>query len=238
MVRTQNQRIPITLVKLGLLAATMLAVLWLAPTAAYAHDGNDDSHDSEAPAEQIETSAQAEGFIPEHYLYLVESGQNQTLLVRRSAQLYDLADGSLELSPAQLIYVEHHVVKDMGARDLIYPQESIEVMSKLIAKYAAASQELSPAALAAWQAYAEQVDIELDDITPQNAEVVDGQVVPADEGAEDAPEFTADNETLQEDDSQNDSDWYWWLVAAAVAAFLWYGWLGANQPEAKSRRSR
>ena len=218
----------ITLVILGLLAATMLGVLWLNPTAAYAHDGQDDEPNSEA-------KAQAEGFIPEHYQYLVEPGHNQTLLVRRSAQLYDLADGSLELSPAQLIYVEHHVVKDMGARDLIFPQESIEVMSKLVAKYAAASQELSPAALTAWQAYAAQADIELDDITPKNAEVRDGQVVAVDDNAEDEPEFTADGEAL-EDDTQSDNDWYWWLVAAAVAAFLWYGWLGTNQPKTKSRR--
>jgi hypothetical protein len=190
--------------------------LLLNPGQAYAQDG-------EEPGVK-DSSSQASGFIPEEYSFEVASGDNQTLLVRRSIQLYDMADGSVELSEAQTIYIETNVVLDMGARDLIYPQQILEVMSQLIASYADSSQTLGASALAAWQVYAELADFDIAQISPQNVALSDDGQVVENHASQEEPVFTSD-ESASEASETEDNNWSVWLAVAGTAAIVWYGWL-------------
>ena len=209
---------------LRLVAAVLVilaSALILSPGQAYAHDGED--HGSEGETHQS-TSSQVSGFIPDEYRFIVASGDNQTLLVRRSVQLYDMADDSIELTKAQAIYVETNVVRDMGARDLIYPRQILDVMSQLIASYTDSSQELGESALAAWQVYADQADFDISQISPQNVSVGDnGQVVDNHEN-EGEPVFNP-GEAANTVSETEDSSWSVWLALAGTAAIVWYAWL-------------
>lgn len=176
------------------------------------------------------TAANDDQFIPENYEYSVVTGNNMTLLVRRSLQLFDQASSSLSLSEAQVIYAETNVAQDLGARDLIFPGESLSVDSTLIAKYASASQQLAPNTLAAWQVYADNADFDLSRIAAANVQTDDDgrlQPVNGDETDSAADDVTGPAPTDTEDETAADTDgsdavWPWLFLGAGTLALLWY----------------
>jgi len=182
------------------------------------------------PASPAANNGGSSGFIPDSYDYEVQPDSNQTLLVRRSLQLYDAADDALALNPAQTVYAETHVVRSMGSRPLIHPGDNLSILAELVGRYARSSQDLSPQALAAWQVYADSARFEISHISPLNVAVNDqGQVIQSGQLQDQTALSTAG--PSNSGDEPVDSSWYIWFIAAGTAAVLWYVfWRRVEEP--------
>ena len=111
----------------------------------------------------------------------------------------------------------------MGAPDLIYPGDSIKVDAEQVADFATSSQDLTPAQTAAWQFYADQADFELDEIQPANVVVNSDGSVSEPEPVEDTnTPPTTDLGQASDDQEEEGTGWYWWLIGAGSAAVIWY----------------
>lgn len=166
--------------------------------------------------------------VPDDYVYTVEECNNMTLLVRRSLQLFDDNSDNVSLSEAQIIYAETHITRELGARDLIYPGETIVVDRALVERYAQHSQNVPTHEIQAWQTYAELADFALTDIMPQNTEDTgqptdDTSATRDNEQTPDVDENTNDRQTEQPQQENGVSEaWPWLLLGAGTVALLWY----------------
>lgn len=144
----------------ALLLVINLSVVF--PSTAFAHEeGTNQKHEhtNTEQAGQPQTSG--------NYEFITPKGCSLTLLVRRSLQLFDQEQPSIELSPAAILYAETNIVKQMGERRLEVG-ERVSVDKKLLDEFARSSATLSPSALKRWQQYAARVTFALDHLQPIN----------------------------------------------------------------------
>lgn len=173
---------------------------------------------SKAEAKQQEPDSDNQAFT-----YQVEHNNNQTLLARKSVQLYAKAY-KLELSQAQLIAAESCIVDQLGRNDLIKVDQKITIQSKTVIDAVENAQNLSPAAIKRWQKY-QPVRTNLDHIKPSSApdyvSITELSLASQtqSEQIDSATEVTQQTETSTTDET---APWYWWLIGAISLGAVWY----------------
>ncbi len=156
--------------------------------------------------------------IPDVYRYVVQPLDNMSKLTRRSITLYDEGNDSMELTQAQVIFVETNVVQDLGPK-LLDIDESFEVSREMIEKYTVLAPGLSETTQAAWDNYASTATFELADMTPLNVPLNDDGSLDTDY----APPTVQD--TTQQPTETSSTPTYWWTIGIVallvVSVVLW-----------------
>jgi hypothetical protein len=199
-----------------LLTLALLAVFVVLGNAATSAQEPEATTTSSEETVTIDTTGDQElKIVPESYQYVAVAGDNMSKLTRRSVDLYDQADDSIELTYAQVIFAETNIVQDAGPR-LLDVGDSFEVPTSQIEKYIAEAPGLTEAQLAAWDGYAQNATFELEHITPTNVPLtedgsLDRDYTPTDTDTEPDAETseTTSNESI-----------YWWIVGLAVVVVL------------------
>lgn len=186
-------------------------------TYVYAHEGEDATPAVVIEEETIiiDTTGDTEiAVVPDSYQYIVQPNNNMSILARRSITLYDQGNDTIELTEAQVIFIETNIVQEMGPR-LLDVNENFEVTKDLIEKYVAEAPGLSETTLAAWDGYAQNATFELSDITPINVPLND-------DGSLDitytAP--TIQNDTEPQPAESTSTPAYWWVIGLVAIVGL------------------
>lgn len=189
-------------------------------------------------------SAQAEQETPVEttsgsFTYVANSGDNLTLLVRKSVQLYT-ASNNTELSEGQKIAAETCAVQKMGAFELNVGQEVV-VTEADIKEAVEKSTSLNESQIATWASYgpiARTTDTKPTSapeyVATEDLTVTEPTEEP--EGAEEPANTTEATLTDATDDEEADqAPWYWWVIGGGALAGMWYV-LGGNEVIASRRK--
>ncbi len=201
------------LIKTLIISIVVMTGLFVAnQTYVYAHEGEDATPAvvSEEETIIIDTTGDTEmAVVPDSYQYIVQPSNNMSILARRSITLYDQANDTIELTEAQVIFIETNIVQEMGPR-LLDVNENFEVTKDLIEKYVAEAPGLSEATLAAWDGYAQNATFELSDITPTNVPLTNNgnlDVTYTPTVTQDVPDQPAETSSTPA---------YWWIIGLAA----------------------
>lgn len=152
------------------------------------------------------------------YAFTTPVSCSLSLLTRRALQLYDENAEDIALSPAQAMFTETNVVKQMGDRWLEVG-EKVTIQRSLIDNYAKQSQSLTPEQVAAWQYYANQADFNVSDIKTdseaQAATTNSSQSDLATNESQDKPQ------NLNPSPKSSSPAWYLWLLVGAALAGMY-----------------
>lgn len=200
--------------------AVLVGLFFISQAQTYAQENTADTAEttSEETVVVNTTGGDDVAVIPDSYHFVVQPCDNMTKLVRRSVTLYDDGNDSVELSEAQVIFIETNIVQEMGPR-LIDINENFEVDRNLIEKYISQIPGISDTAQAAWGGYAATATFELAHITPTNVPLND-------DGSLDT-EYTAPvvPDTSDQSADSDSTPAYWWLIGlvaiVAVTLILW-----------------
>lgn len=169
-----------------------------------------------ATTEEVESQ---ESELPENFEYTAVECNNLTLLVRRSIQIYDAETEGVNLSPAAIIYAETNVTQRLGSFQLDIGDD-VSVPRDLVEQYAMSSRDLTPAQVAAWDAYTANVNFDLVDIAePVNVTVAEDNTIVAE------PDELSDQSPLTELEPASENDGAsaaWWFVGIGAVLLLWY----------------
>ncbi len=195
------------LIKTLIISFGILSGLFLLSQGYVNADGGEAATTTESETITIATTGNNEvAVVPDSYQYVVEPDDNMSKIVRRSVTLYDQGNDSIELTEAQVIYIETNIVQEMDPR-LLDINEDFEVTRSLIEKYVALAPGLSEATLAAWDGYAKNATFELAEITPTNVPLNDDGSLDTDYTpppvVQDTPEQTTDTSSTPA---------YWWII--------------------------
>lgn len=204
------------LIKTLIFSFGVLVVLFLL-TQGYAYAHEDESGATTTTEETVHVDTTGDdniAIIPASYNYIVQPCGNMSVLVRRSVTLYDEGNDSIELTQAQVLFVETNVVQQMGPR-LLDINENFEVSTSLMENYIAQAPGLSAAAINAWDGYASTANFALDDITPTNVPLnddgsLDTEYNPAPAQENEAPDT----------DSSSSTPVYWWLIGLGAVILI------------------
>lgn len=178
---------------------------------AESHDEGKGSTNAQQDDNQAGTTTAA------NYVFVTPEGGSLSLIARRAIQLYDQENTSLALSQAQALYVESHLVAELGDRYLEIG-EKITVSKDRLAAIAKESQALSATDLTGWQAYATDVDFNVAGINPEGL----AAATPAGENPEKekqkSDEAASSEEKKDEQQSARRESLPDWGVLAAIIA--------------------
>lgn len=200
----------------GGIALFSIAAPLVRTTPVLAHEG--EAHATEQPGEAPKPAA---------YDYETPKGGSLTLLARRSLQLYDKENESLQLTEAGVIYAETNIVNKIGRKPL-ETGERVSINKSDVEEFAKKSVELSPGLLARWEKYAKRANFNLNHINPTSQEQA-GK--PSDtsstktEQSQDAQEQARHEEEAEKQQGGGETTrtpWYWWVVGGATIAILYY----------------
>lgn len=174
--------------------------------------------------------------------YTVIEGDNLTKLVRRSVMNYDDSNESVELSSADVVYIETNVVQQMQC-DVIYPGQEISIDKNLIASYSGMSNGLSTTQQQAWAVYANNAGFVFGDRTAEEAAAIssttvnnepsgsgevqeegasgDGDGQAQEEGEEPSNESTDDESDDKKNEESSSSNIWPWVIGGLVIAGGW-----------------
>jgi len=194
----------------------LTGLLLLAQTQVSAQTESSTTTTAEEETIIVDTTGDNEvAIVPDSYLYIAQECDNMSILVRRSVTLYDEGNDSIELTQAQVIYIETNIVQEMGPR-LLDVGENFEVTRSLIEKYVALSPGLSEAALTAWDGYVSAATFELAEITPTNVPLND-------DGSLDTtftPSPVVQDTSDQPAETSSSTPAYWWIIGLAAVVGL------------------
>ncbi len=149
---------------------------------------------------------------PTSYTYSTPAGCSLSLLTRRSLQLFDEEKTDLTLSPAQAMYAETNIVKQLGDRWLEVG-EKVTIDRALVEDYSKKGLSLTSEQTSAWQYYADQADFNVASIKPESTAVA-ANTQPA--------QNTVSNESQDKPESKSPTPkssspaWYLWLIVGAT----------------------
>lgn len=140
---------------LALAFAALFAVALVSSTGAYAQEEGGEAEVVEVTegeggeGEQMEESTSS-------YTFTAQSGDSYSKIARKAVQIYGI-DNQVDLSEAQIIFIETNLTQDAGSPLLDLGQE-VQISSDAISVYVDQASNLSEAELAAWQYYANMAD--------------------------------------------------------------------------------
>lgn len=220
----------------ALVVVLAISVLFLGVNTAQAQE-NESENNSNQTGQTVEV---------ESYKYEVQPGDNQSLLVRRSIQIYAESAG-LEVSEAVAMYCETNVVQDMGGTWLEVG-DNVAVPISTIQKYIDNSVELSDRQMRNWRTWADKADFNISHIQPTNLNAAEESVEnterqrreedPDNEDGTGAEEQEATNEEAnasQTNDSDDASSWWIWIGLAAIVLGGAYWVRSRNQTNNSSK---
>lgn len=151
--------------------------------------------------------------------YTANPGDNLTLLVRRSIQLYTEENG-VDLKTPALIAAETNVVNNMGSFEIAV-NENVSIPEPMLIEATQASTQLSTAQLNAWSKY-EPITTNLQYIKPDSApDYV--QTVNLSDNALNATDTDISSESsISNDGTVTESSSVWWLAGIAAIAGMFY----------------
>ncbi len=173
------------------------------------------AHQEDAPRRNPTTQKPAD--TPGLYTYTTPAGSNLSLLARRSLQLLNQGTQNVSISPAQAMFVETNVVKQLGDRWLEVG-EKVTIEKSLLEEYARKSQTLTTEQLAAWQAYADQTDFNLSSINPDVA-----PVAPNSQSSDQIVTNESQQKPVAPKSTPKSSSpaWYLWVIVGAALGSMY-----------------
>jgi len=207
----------------------MFTVLGVSPVLS-AH-GNDDGHDAKGSDDSSAVTEQQGSSDSAGYSFITPEGGSMSVLTRRAIQLFDEADNSLSLTPAQAAYVEATLVQELGNRYLEIG-ERFTVPRDRLAIVAKQSLTLDSATIASWQEYASETDFAVSQVSPEKQPVATTD--------NNKPETTqiGENDTRAKDDNEdnrsvaNRTSWGIFLAILAVSAGVYAAQLRRKSSDA------
>ncbi len=121
----------------------------------------DDEEDA-TTAENNEESADVEERSSVVYEYTAQSGDSYTLMARKATQTYGLK-AEVNLSPAQIIFVETNLTQEAGS-PLLDLGEEVQIVEADVIDWVEKAQDLSDSEEAAWAEYVSSVDFNTDNV--------------------------------------------------------------------------
>lgn len=216
--QTQNVRRFLGQISKTVLFTAMLLAAFVflgnASTSAQEPEGNQSSSSEETVTVDT-TGDQDLKIVPDEYEFVAVAGDNMSKLTRRAIDLYDQADETIELTEAQVIYIETNIVQSYGPK-LLDIGDNFLVQRTDIEKYISMAPGLNDAQLAAWDSYAQTASFELNYIIPTNVPLTDN----GDLDISYTPNTTQPTDTNSTDDAGTNASAYWWVVGAAVVLVL------------------
>ncbi len=147
------------------------------------------------------------------YTYVAQPGDNLSIMVRRSVQLYAQAK-QIELTPAAAMYCETNTVQKLGAH-LLDVGEKVSVPFATLQSYMATSRKLTPAQSAAWRVFANRASFNLGSLNPVNKAKAQAAALPHSSSA--STKKPSNSESNKSTGFMHHLRWYGWI---AVAGFI------------------
>lgn len=193
-----------------LLATSLLLITVLVVSPDISAHG-DEAHETKGSEK---TSTSSEQPSSSNYSFVTPEGGSMSVLTRRAIQLFDEADSSLSLTPAQAAYVEATLVQELGNRYLEIG-ERFTVPKDRLAALAKQSLALDSSTAAAWQEYAGNIDFAVNQIAPENQPVAPAEGKKQSSSHENETEPSND---MDEKDSPSYSMRTSWIVFLTILA--------------------
>ncbi len=159
---------------------------------------------------------------PVAYTYIARPGDNMSIMVRRSIQLYAAAK-KIKLTPAMAMYCETNTVQKIGGH-LLNVGESVNVPFNTLQKYIASGRKLTTAQQASWNAWAQLASFDLDGLNPTNKTKAQAVATSKTSSAttKTPSKQTSNTQTNKSKSTFDKLTWYGWIALAAFVLATGY----------------
>lgn len=195
------------------LAGNLLAILLMGVLATGVVSAQGEVNKSGQP-EAAANSQQAASQSDDNYVFVTPEGGSLSVLARRAVQIFDQDNTSVSLTPAQAMYIEATLVKELGDRYLEIG-EKVSISRDRIVALAQQSQSLGAADAAAWQEYANNVDFNVGSVTAESTPKTEPE---SDKKPSEQTDKKDDDNKKGGQQGQGSSKLPGWGVVAAIAA--------------------
>lgn len=189
--------------------------LFLAAALVFGRADSVHAHEGGPFSEQSAGVVNTEDSGPNSYEFIAQEGDNLTILVRRSIQLYADAKNT-SMAPSAILYCETNTVKQLGSKQ-IDVGEHVDVPFDVIQKYIVSSRELTKTQKDAWGIYEAQADFELWGVEPSNKAVAQQAATPRTSST-----FTDNAASVETESSSASPSWPWLVMVVGVLAIAVY----------------